>query len=66
MKKGLFFVLVLLLIPIIANAEEGYCTIISGTGKDIGDEIACGTEHFYVIDNDGTNTKMLAKYNLYV
>ena len=63
MKKKLLILLVLLLIPMFVNAEE-YCTIISGDGKNIGDEIACGDEHFYVIENDGTNTKMLAKYNL--
>ena len=63
MKKRFLFV-ILLLLPILVNAKE-FCTIVSGTGTNIGDEIACGTEHFYVIENDGTNTKMLAKYNLY-
>ena len=33
---------------------------------DIGDEIAVGEEHFYVISNDGTNINALAKYNLNV
>ena len=33
---------------------------------DIGDEIALGDEHFYVISNDGTNINALAKYNLLV
>ena len=33
-------------------------------GKNVGDEIACGTEHFYVIDNDSKSIRMLSKYNL--
>ena len=42
------------------------CTIVSGDGTIVGDEIACGTEHFYVMSNDGSNITMLAKYNLKV
>ena len=42
------------------------CTVISGDGTNIGDEIKCGTEEFYVITNDGNNISMLAKYNLNV
>ena len=45
------------------NKEK--CVIINGTGHDLGDEIACGSEHFYVLSNDGTNIRMLAKYNLH-
>ncbi len=41
------------------------CKVISGTGKNIGDELQCGTENFYVLSNDGKKVKMLAKYNLY-
>ncbi len=33
---------------------------------NIGDEVTCGTESFYVYDNTGDNLKMLTKYNLYV
>ena len=50
-------------VPIINNRP---CTVISGTGRVVGDEIACGTEHFYVMSNDGNNITMLAKYNLKV
>lgn len=39
---------------------------MSGTGKTVGDIIKCGTESFYVISNDGTNVKMLAKNELMV
>ncbi len=63
-KKILFLLIFLFLFTGVVHAEK--CTIISGTGSNIGDEIACGDEHFYVIDNDGTDIKMLAKYNLYV
>ena len=62
--KKIVYTIVLFIISIgITNAAK--CNVISGTGKNIGDEIACGTEHFYVISNDGENVKMLAKYNLY-
>lgn len=66
MKKIILQILLLVMfMPFVVNAKE-YCTVVSGNGKDIGSEIACGTEHFYVIDNDGNNVKMLSKYNLYV
>lgn len=64
MKKILYTILIFMLFISVTNAQG--CNLISGTGKEIGDEIACGTEHFYVISNDGTNIKMLSKYNLYV
>ena len=41
------------------------CVAISGTGNEIGDEIACDSEHFYVIDSTNDEIKMLSKYNLY-
>ena len=50
-------------VPFVVNAKEN-CTVVSGTGNDIGSEIACGSEHFYVIDSDDDNIRMLAKYNL--
>lgn len=42
------------------------CAVVSGTGETVGDMIKCGTENFYVISNDGTNIKMLAKNELIV
>ena len=45
--------------------DASYCVAIKGNGRNIGDEIACGTENFYVISNDRTNIRMLTKYNLY-
>lgn len=40
---------------------------VNGNGvADIGDEVTCDSESFYVYDNTGDNLKMLAKYNLYV
>lgn len=41
--------------------ERTSCTILAGTGENIGDEVQCGTEEFYIYSNDGTNIKMLAK-----
>lgn len=40
------------------------CKVTSGTGKNIGDVITCGTESFYVISYSQSSTTMLAKYNL--
>lgn len=54
-----------MLLPVSGNAKE-LCTIVTGNGKDIGSEIACGTEHFYIIENNSNSIKLLAKYNLYV
>ena len=65
MKKIIYTIIALFLSLTFVNAKE-FCTVVSGNGTDIGSEIACDTEHFYVIENDGENTKMLAKYNLYV
>lgn len=62
MKKITYIIVLFILSITLVNAKN--CTVISGTGKNIGDEIACGTEHFYVVSNDGTNVKMLSKYNL--
>ena len=47
-----------------AKIEHKHCVAISGTGKNIGDEVACGSEHFYIVDNTDGTLKMLAKYNL--
>ncbi len=65
LKNYLFILICVLFLPIMANAKE-YCKVISGNGKDIGSEIACGTEHFYIVDSNQDEVKMLAKYNLYV
>jgi len=61
--KKLFFTL-LCMICFIGIASAKTCTIVSGDGTNIGDEIDCAGERFYVIDNDGENIKTLAKYNL--
>lgn len=65
MKKKVFlFLFVLLLFPISVEAKA--CKVINGTGNDYGDEIACGSEHFYLLEKNDTTLKLLAKYNLYV
>ncbi len=64
MKKIIFFICLFFTSIFIATAAP--CKVISGDGTNIGDEIQCGTENFYVLSNDGENIKMLAKYNLYV
>ena len=66
MKKLLLPILLFMVfVPFMVNAKE-YCKVVSGNGKDIGSEIACGTEHFYIIDSNKDEVKMLAKYNLNV
>ena len=64
MKKLLLPILLFVMImPLRVNAKE-YCKVVDGDGKSIGSEIACGTEHFYIIDSNDDEIKMLAKYNL--
>lgn len=65
MKKVLLFIFSLVSLISIVKAEKP-CVIVNGKGFEIGDEIACGTEHFYILENDGNNIKAFAKYNLYV
>ena len=64
LKYLLFVMLCSLCLPFMVNAKE-YCKVVSGNGKDIGSEIACGTEHFYIVDSNEDEVKMLAKNNLY-
>ena len=57
--------LFIMLFPISVYSKE-YCTITKGTGNDIGDQIKCGTENFYVINSDSNQISLLAIYNLLV
>ena len=63
LKKIIIVIICTLCLPFMVNAKE-YCKVVSGNGKDIGSEIACGTEHFYIVDSNNEEVKMLAKYNL--
>lgn len=40
------------------------CKVIKGTGTEVGDEIACGTEEFYVLKSAGDSIKTLTKYGI--
>lgn len=64
MKKIILIIYLFFISISVTNAAA--CKVVTGDGTNIGDEIQCGTENFYVISNDGANIKMLAKYNLYV
>ncbi len=64
MKKLIFILILFFTSILVTNAAS--CKVISGDGTNIGDEIQCGTENFYVLSNDGKEIKMLAKYNLYI
>lgn len=47
MKRiSMILLLIICIVPFKVNAKE-YCKVISGNGKDIGSEIACGNENFY-------------------
>ena len=63
-KKIIFLTILFLFMPFIAKAEE--CRLVNGNLNTIGSEVACGSEHFYIIENNNGNIKMLSKYNLYV
>lgn len=66
-RKRILFSLILtsIILPIFVNAKER-CTVVTDTGKNIGDEIQCGTETFYVVRSNDTEVQMLAKYSLLV
>lgn len=38
------------------------CKVIKGTGRNTNDEIACGTEEFYVLYTSGDSINVLTKY----
>ena len=65
--KRIYILILLLMIcmPIVVTAKES-CSVVSGNGKEIGSEIACGSEHFYVVKNNSNNLELLTKYNIYV
>lgn len=63
--KKIFILLFFLFFPIFVFAKED-CTVVSGNGRNIGDEIKCGTESFYIVFVDLDNVYMLSKYNLFV
>ena len=63
-KYNYLFLLLFLLFPTSVFAED-YCKFISGSGHDLGDEVVCGTEHFYLLENQNNQLKLFAKYNLY-
>ena len=60
----LLLVLFMSLFPVTIYAKEN-CKVVSGNGKDLGSEIACDTEHFYILESNDEEIKALAKYNLY-
>jgi hypothetical protein len=40
------------------------CSIVKGSGYQIGDEIECAGEEFYLLSDESTELRMLSKYNL--
>ena len=51
---------------IFESVENRGCQVIDGQGLQVGNEVVCGSEHFYILDHNDTEVKMLAKYNLLV
>ncbi len=45
-------------------ADTKYIDIVTGTGRELGDEVRIGDEHFYILSNNGVEIRMLAKYNV--
>ena len=43
---------------------DNACILESGVGTNIGDQIACGDEHFYVVDSNDSTVTMLAAQNI--
>ena len=64
MKKILFFFIMLFLSIGVVSAKK--CTIVSGTGNDIGDEIDCAGEPFRIASTSDEEVVLYAKYNLLV
>ena len=48
------------------TSNNGVCNVLKGNGKNLGDEIACGTEHFYVLKSNNDTLTLFAKHNLNV
>ena len=65
MRKFLLL-FVVLLFGLIGNIKAESCEVISGDTNTIGSEVACGSEHFYIIGSNQDEVKMMSKYNLYV
>ena len=63
-KKLLFLIITFFMIFSVCKANE--CSVISGTGKEIGDEIDCSGERFYIVRDNGNTISAIAKYNLNV
>ena len=49
-----------------SNPSSADIEVASGNIDTIGSEIVIGTEHFYVIESDDNEVKLLSKYNLLV
>ena len=44
--------------------DKEYCKMLNGSINKIGSEVACGSESFIIVNSNGKEVKMLAKYNL--
>lgn len=46
--------------------DDNKCVFLKGNVNTFGSEVVCGTEHFYVLSNDGEEVRLFSKYNLNV
>ena len=66
MKKLLLsLIFILFLSPTVVLAETN-CVVVDGDEIEIGTEVACGDEHFYIMSVSDYEVKMLTKENLKV
>lgn len=47
-----------------AQKTPKLCNVTDGDGENIGDEITCGKEVFYVVASDESSVTMFSKYNI--
>ena len=52
-------------IPTVVFADTN-CVVVDNDKLEIGTEVACGDEHFYVLSSDDNEVRMITKYNLNV
>ena len=62
--KKLIALMIILFCLFTINVDAKTCTPITGNGREIGNEVDCAGERFYVIDNSNDELRLMAKYNL--
>lgn len=66
MTKKIFLLIIGFLICTTIPVSAKKCIVVSGTGNNLGDEIKCGTENFYILKKYNNSYDVFSKYNLYI